>query len=89
MSHGDGTKSAERLDWRVLASDAVLCCGTGNDCGESGNWETRAETTVSGKLDAGACIGGNGLRRGGCIGCVTAGHVDLDVFGAGSACMCA
>jgi hypothetical protein len=89
MSRGDGTKSTEPLDWRVLASDAVLCCGTGNDCGESGNCETRAGMTGFGELDAGACIGGNGLRCGGCIGCVTAGHVDLDVFGAGTACMCA
>ena len=37
MSRGSGTESAESLDGRVPASDAILCCGTGNDCGESEN----------------------------------------------------
>jgi hypothetical protein len=89
MSRGGGTESAECLDGGVPASDAILCYGTGNDCGESENCETRAGTTGFGELDASARIGGDGLWRGGCIGCVTAGHVDLNVFGVGSACMCA
>ena len=35
MSRGSGTESTECLDGRVPASDAILCCGMGNDCGES------------------------------------------------------
>ena len=54
------------------------------------NCETRAGTTGFGELDASAHISGDGLWRGGCIGCVTAGHVDLTVFDIRwSACMCA
>ena len=88
MSYGGGTESTECLDGRVLASDAILCCETKNNCGESENCETRAGTTGFGELDADACISGDELWCRGCIGCVTAGHVDLNIFGIGFACMC-
>ena len=70
-------------------ANTYIACASGSDSGAGGNRENVVSTTEAGGIDVCAGVSGDRMWRGGCTGCASARHVELDVLQGGLTCMSA